>query len=264
MNRECLNSFRAKLQNEGVLGVFSKTSDPSMIEAMGKSGIDYVILDLEHGPNNLLSLQNLIRAAEVAGTVPLVRVPEEAWGTISAVLDIGAAGVQVPKITTAAEVRKVKEMARFFPNGNRGMCRYVRAAGFSSANKAEYFRSADHNLLILQLEGQEAIDNLDEILREGGMDVLFIGPYDLSQSLGVPGEVEHPKVAEQMQLIVAKCLQADVAVGTFVESARLSDYWRKQGVRYISYAVDVGLLYGTCAEIASQFRTSSVREPVHS
>lgn len=225
-----------------------------MIEAMGKGGIDYVILDLEHGLNNLLSLQNLIRAAEVAGTLPLVRVPEEAWGTISAVLDIGAAGVQIPKITTANEVRRVKEMARFYTNGNRGVCRYVRAAGFSSTDKAEYFRSADYNLLILQLEGMEAVDNLDAILHEGGMDVLFIGPYDLSQSLGVPGEVEHPIVAQQMRKIVERCLKADVAVGTFVESARQSDYWRGLGVCYISYSVDVGLLYGACAEIVEQFR----------
>lgn len=257
MNREKIDTFRSKLQGDGVLGVFCKTSDPSMIEAMALGGIDYVILDLEHGPNNLLSLQNLIRAAEVAGTVPLVRIPEEKWSMISAVLDLGAAGVQVPKITTASEVRRVKDMARFYPNGNRGVCRYVRAAGFSSTNKAEYFRSADYNLLVLQLEGKEAIENFDSILEEGGMDVLFIGPYDLSQSMGVPGEVEHPKVAKQMRSIVQRCLKAGVAVGTFVESAEGSNYWRGEGVRYISYSVDVGLLYDTCSELSDQFKQYS-------
>jgi len=142
--------------------------------------------------------------------------------------------VQVPQIICADDVRKVKEMSRFHPNGQRGVCRYVRAAGFSSRDKSEYFRSADENILILQLEGKEAIDNLDSILEEGGMDVLFIGPYDLSQSMGVPGEVTHPLVAEQMRKIVERCLQAGVAVGTFVESAEISDYWRSQGVKYIS------------------------------
>jgi len=256
MIQDRLADFRRQLQGEGVLGVFSKTSDPSMIEAMALGGIDFVILDLEHGPNDLLSLQNLIRAAETGGALPLVRVPEEAWGTISAVLDLGAAGVQVPKITSAAEVRRVKDQARFYPQGNRGVCRYVRAAGFSSRERGEYFRSADRNLLVLQLEGQEAIDNLDAILAEGGMDVLFIGPYDLSQSLGVPGEVGHPKVAQAMRGIVQRCLLHGIAVGTFVESAEASDYWRAQGVRYISYSVDVGLLHGACAELNSRFHAA--------
>jgi len=257
MNSEHVTSFRNKLHNEGVLGVFSKTSDPSIIEAMSLGGIDYVILDMEHGPNDLLSVQNLIRAAELGGAAAIVRVPEGAWNTVSAVLDLGADGVQVPQIVCADDVRKVKEMARFHPNGQRGVCRYVRAAGFASRDKTEYFRSADENILILQLEGKEAIDNLDAILEEGGMDVLFIGPYDLSQSIGVPGEVTHPLVAEQMRKIVERCLQADVAVGTFVESAETSDYWRSQGVKYISYSVDVGLMYSSCANLSEQFKQSN-------
>lgn len=226
-----------------------------MIEAMALAGMDFVILDTEHGPNNALSLQNLIRAAEVGGMLPFVRVPEGDFARISAALDIGAAGVQVPQVVTAEDARRVVEHARFYPKGNRGVCRYVRAAGYSSMDKADYFRKADESILILQLEGREALANFDGIIAAGGMDIIFVGPYDLSQSLGVPGEVNNPKVVAQMEDICHRCRAKGVTVGTFVESPEAARFWMERGVGYVCYSVDVGLMYqaclGICRELAN-------------
>lgn len=252
MNYTAIAEFRKRMQERPVIGTFSKTGDPSMIEAMALSGLDFIILDTEHGPNNTASLQNLIRAADAGGARPFVRVPEGDFTRISAALDIGASGVQVPQIVTASDARKARAHARFFPNGNRGVCRYVRAAGYSSMEKSDYFRKSDESLLILQLEGKEALDNLGSILAEGGMDIIFVGPYDLSQSLGVPGQTDHPKVIACVEDICKRCAEKSMVVGTFVEDAAGAHFWMQRGVRYLCYSVDVGLLYQTCSNICRE------------
>lgn len=257
-----MGKFRQALRERAVLGTFSKTEDPAMIETMGLAGLDFVILDTEHGPNDALSLQNLIRAAEAGGTLPFVRVPEGDFTRISAALDIGAAGVQVPQIVCAADARKAIEHARFYPKGNRGVCRYVRAAGYSSMDKAEYFRKADESIMILQLEGKEALENFDEIIQVEGIDIIFVGPYDLSQSLGVPGEVNHPQVVAKVEDICTRCRAQGIAVGTFVESVETARFWITRGVSYVCYSVDVGLMYQACAGLCSNLAAETTVSPV--
>jgi 4-hydroxy-2-oxoheptanedioate aldolase len=247
-------SFRQKLKQRAVLGPFAKVCDPALVEIAGHAGFDFVILDLEHGPATVQTLQDMIRAADLGGALPVVRVKTEPLSLIGEVLDIGAGGVQVPHITTAAEAERVVQLARFAPRGMRGVCRFVRAAGYSSVDRFQYFDAANETLIILQLEGEEAVRNLDAICRVPGLDVVFIGPYDLSQSLGVAGQIDHPRVESMMRDIVRGCLEKDIAVGTFVDSLANARKWKKLGVRYVSYSVDVGIFYEHCVAIVSQLR----------
>jgi 4-hydroxy-2-oxoheptanedioate aldolase len=246
--------FKQQMQHRPVFGPFCKTSDPGMIEVMGYAGFDFVILDMEHGPNHLETIQHLVRAAEVAGIIPIVRVPNKNEEMISKVLDIGAAGIQVPQVTTAQDVALALQAAKFAPLGRRGVCRYVRAAKYSATRKDTYFRQANDALLIIQLEGVESLRNLDEILNVRGPDVVFVGPYDLSQSLGVTGEVEHPLVVEKTREIVARCRDKNIVVGTFTETPAQAISWSAQGLRYISFSVDVGLMYQTCVNLVAELR----------
>jgi 4-hydroxy-2-oxoheptanedioate aldolase len=197
--------FREKLAAGPVLGPFSKTRDPAFIEIMGYAGFDFVILDLEHGPNSVETAENLVRAAQIADILPVVRVKEGYLPLIGEVLDIGSGAVQVPQITTAQDARLIVETAKFHPGGMRGVCRYVRAARYSSKDQQQYFQDANECLVILQLEGKEALANLDSIMLVEGVDILFVGPYDLSQSLGVPGQVQHPTVEKQIREIATVC-----------------------------------------------------------
>ncbi len=176
--------FRKLISQRMVVGTFSKSQDPAFIEIIGHAGFDFVVLDLEHGPNTVLSLQNLIRAAEVTGLVPIVRVKEDTPSLISEVLDAGAAGIQVPQISAKSEAEEVLQAARFNPLGMRGVCRFVRAADYSSLDRYEYFARANTTVIVMQLEGVGAVENIQEILSVPGLDIVFIGPYDLSQSLG--------------------------------------------------------------------------------
>ncbi|MCK4343939.1 MAG: aldolase, partial [Bacteroidales bacterium] len=171
------------------IGPFSKSSDPSIIECIGLAGFDFLIIDLEHGPNTIDGAQNLIRAALLHEMTPVVRVSENNESLISRALDIGAQGVQVPQINNKQDAIKVVKAAKFSPLGNRGVCRYVRAAGFSSKDRNVFFEESNQNtLVILQIEGKEGIENLEYIFDVNGVDIIFLGPYDLSQSLGVPGQ----------------------------------------------------------------------------
>ncbi len=103
----------------------------------------------------------------------------------------------MPQITNAKQAEEMIKLAKFAPSGMRGVCRFVRAANYSSMDRFEYFKEANESIIILQLEGQEAIDNLEDIIKVEGIDIVFIGPYDLSQSLGVGGQIDHPAVEEK-------------------------------------------------------------------
>ena len=244
--------FKEKLKTQA-FGVFSKTSDPAFIEVMGYAGLDYVIIDLEHGPNNIQAAQNLIRAAQVSGVFPIVRTKENCTPVMCEALDIGAGGLQIPQITNKLEAEAVIERVKFHPDGKRGVCRFVRAADYSAKDRFEYFKDANKAIIILQIEGQEGIANIDEILSVAGIDVIFVGPYDLSQSLGLTGQVEHPQVESKMLEIVHKCSEKGITVGTFADTPESAKKWRSKGVKYISYSVDVGIFYNAVSDLVKSF-----------
>lgn len=250
-----LKDFREKLSNgEGLIGPFMKTGDPAFVECAGFGGFDFAILDMEHGPMNVLQLQNLIRAAQCSNIMPIVRVPDCSESSIGKVLDVGALGIQVPQVTNSDEAKEAIKVAKFAPQGDRGVCRYVRAAKYTATDRYEYFENANDNVVILQLEGNEAIKNIDDILQVEGIDIIFIGPYDLSQALGYPGQVDHPEVIEKMKYIVSKAKNKNIAVGIFVDDLKAAKMWREQGIQYISYSVDVGMFYEQCKNIVDDFR----------
>ena len=253
-NVDALKAFKEKIRSgQSVLGPFMKTCDPAFVETAGYAKFDYCILDMEHGPVGIENLQNLIRAAEVSGMLPIVRTPDDSEVAIAKALDVGAAGVQVPQVDNAPQARRVVEAAKYAPDGSRGVCRFVRAAKYSSKDRFEYFREANDNLVIVHLEGKTAIENLDELLDVDGIDILFIGPYDLSSSLGLVGQVDHPKVHAAMKDIIQKASAKGKAVGTFVDNMKNARLWRDMGVGYISFSVDVGIFYEACRDIREEF-----------
>jgi 4-hydroxy-2-oxoheptanedioate aldolase len=244
-----------------LLGPFMKTSDPAMVEIAGLAGFDFVILDMEHGPVSYENLQNLIRAAENRKIIPIVRVPENNASCISKALDLGAQGIQVPQISTMKDAEAVVSAVKFFPHGHRGVCRFVRAAHYSSKDRFEYFNGSNTDVkIIIHLEGKDALDNFESMVLVQGIDIFFLGPYDLSQSIGHPGEVDHPEVEKLMQDIVKKARGAGKYVGTFVESPENAKKWISLGVKYISYSVDVGIYFSACKEIVQTLKMSQFKK----
>jgi len=244
------NLKKALEEGKTVSGPFLKFTDPAAVEVMGFAGFDFVIIDEEHGPISMQSAQNMIRAAESVNITPVIRVGSNDEALILRALDICAQGIEIPQINKKSDAIQAVKSVKYSPQGERGMCRYVRAANYSSMDKFKYFKCANRETMIIpHIEGIEGIKNLDEILSVQGIDVIFIGPYDLSQSLGIPGEVNHPLVIEKMQEVVSKCKEKNVAVGTFADDIKTAKSWISLGVQYMAFSVDVGILYETSKNI---------------
>jgi 4-hydroxy-2-oxoheptanedioate aldolase len=233
--------IRRLLQNRVCTGIFSKTIDSAFIEAAGYSGLDFIIIDTEHGTASWETIQNHVRAASLTPMSAIVRVRGLDPHAIGAALDSGAAGVQVPNITNADQAAKAVAAARFYPLGNRGVCRFVRAACYGETEKSLYFETSNDALLVLQVEGVEGAHNIESILSVPNFDVLFIGPYDLSQSAGCPGEVDSPEVLSLISSISDAATSSGKILGIFCDSPLSLSRYRSIGIPYLSYSVDVSI-----------------------
>ncbi|MEA3454569.1 MAG: aldolase/citrate lyase family protein [Candidatus Caldatribacteriota bacterium] len=252
------NYLKKELQDgKIVFGPFLKFTDPAAVEIMGFAGFDFVIIDEEHGPISIQSAQNMIRAAESVNITPVIRVSNNNESLILRALDIGAQGIEIPQINSKSDAMRAVKSVKYSPQGERGVCRYVRAANYSSMDKFKYFRFANQETMIIaHIEGVKGINNLDEILSVPGIDVIFIGPYDLSQSLGIPGEVNHPLVTKKMKEVVLKCKENKVSVGTFADDVKTAKFWVSLGVQYMSFSVDVGILYEASKQIVKKLKNN--------
>ncbi len=251
-----MDFLKERLKNgEALFGPFVNLCYPAVLEVAGLAGFDFAIIDTEHGEISSERAVDLVRAARLAGISPIVRVYGNQPELIAKALDIGAEGVQIPQISTKAEAEAAVKAAKYSPQGARGCNVYVRAAQYSHTNKSAYFDDANRNTtVIIQVEGKEGVDHIAEILTVKGMDVLFIGPYDLSASLGIPGQVDHPLLMAEVQKTMELARQAGVAIGFFVDDVTSAVKWKKRGVQYISFASDVGLLYQMFCNQVQEFK----------
>lgn len=238
-----------------MIGVFSKTLDSNFIEAACLGGIDFIILDMEHGPNNWDSIHNHSRAAKLSGSKSIVRVTGCDHSSIGLALDSGADGVQVPNVTSAKMAREAVNAARFSPLGSRGVCRFVKDAKFGQKDRNIYFKEANEKLLILQVEGREGITQIGDILQVEGFDVLFIGPYDLSQSLGIPGQVDHPRIFALCKDLLKRTKESGIMLGVFVDTLEQAKKYKTIGLEYIAYSVDISIFREAVNDMVVSFKS---------
>lgn len=239
------NELKKKLSHgEVVLGPFITIDCPDIVEIAGLAGFDFCIIDTEHGPGNPQSIQHMLRAAERRSITPIVRVTDTAPTTILRTLDVGAAGIQVPQVNSRETAESVVSSAKYFPKGERGAC-LTRSSRYGFVTSvAEYFAEANENtLVIVHCENREGLDRLDEIASVEGVDVVFVGPYDLSQSYGIPGQINHPVMVEAVGRALAAIQRAGKPAGIFVGSVAEANRRIEQGFRYIAYSMDT-LLFG--------------------
>jgi 2-dehydro-3-deoxyglucarate aldolase len=244
MNRlEAINNIRTKLMNGGCsIGSWIQIPHTSIAEIMGQAGYDWVSVDMEHGAVSLHQLPDLFRALELGDTLPLVRLAQGDPKDCKQALDAGAGGVIIPMLESAVQLEKMRDAIRWPPAGKRGV-------GFSRANLFgnnfyEYFEEAQQPLLVGMIEHINSIDNLDEILKVEGLDAVFIGPYDLSSSMGVPGKFESREFIDAMSTIKNKADSANIACGIHVVEPSIDELLQKikAGYRFIAYSIDAVFL----------------------
>ena len=244
-------------QNIPTFGPFIQLNAPGICEIFGHAGFDFCIIDMEHGVIHVDTAENMVRAANTAGIAPIIRVAFNRPELISQALNVGASGVHIPHVSTLEEATQAVWASKFFPLGGRGVCPFVRAARYSADKTIYYNKANTETMVIVAIEGTEGIDNLDEILKVKGIDVIFVGPYDLSQSLGVPGQVTHQKVVDKVREIATLSKKHDVAVGMFVETPEAAKQWVKQGVLYCSLDVDAAILLKASVNYMKQLRETT-------
>ncbi len=240
------------------LGPFVKVARPEMIEAIALAGFDLAVVDMEHVPVSQNDLYPLVLAAERRNLELIVRIPVREEPYFKWCLDLGIRNIQVPFVETAEDVAYCVKNSYFGPQGMRGVCRFVRAADFSATPREVYLSEANERTrLIFQVEGQRGVDNLPEILDAAPKSsILFIGPYDLSQSLGKPGQIWDPAVVAQIEAIVAKCSTKGVGVGIFTDTPEGIGFWSQRGVQLIEYATDLKIFMAGAAWLRREAKLS--------
>ena len=201
-----------------------------LVELLGHYGFDGVFLDCEHGPAGWEDVEHMARAAALAGYSSVVRVPENTASTITRALDRGADGIQVPHVNTAADAQAVVRHAKFAPIGERGWSGWRGSLGIEPAQFAEHANA--QTLVAVMLEETAALDNLDEILRVDHIDVFFVAPGDLAQSMGLPGQTSHPEVVSAVDDALARIRSAGRVAGTLTTPAML-DRHLELGVQFL-------------------------------
>ena len=234
---------RRLLDGEVCAGPFLKIPAPEVTELAGVAGFDLVVIDLEHSQFTMETAVSVVRAAGARGIGTVVRTTENAAAEISRALDLGADGLIVPHVGSADDARAVVQHARFHPLGERGMDLYARSAGWGDTPRDEYLRAANEDILIgAMVEGVAAINHLEEIATVDGLDLLFIGPYDLSQSLGFPGQIDRPEVISAIETAATTAARHGRVLGMYVDDVAAANRFREVGVRFIGMSNDADVL----------------------
>lgn len=247
------NPVKEKLANgAAVHGVFMTTSDPATAEMMGYSGLDFVLVDTEHSPNPLQQVEVLFRAIELGGATPFMRVTANDPARILQALDCGARGIIIPQVNTMEGVVAAVRAARYAPAGERGISGVVRAARYGFIPFHDYVAQANDQVTVLtQVEHIEAVANLDAILAVEGLDGIFIGPTDLSQSMGIAGQFSNPELREVITKVIRKSREANKVVGMFCLNAADARHWREVGANFVTIATDTMLMAGALRRLVS-------------
>ncbi|AEI47625.1 HpcH/HpaI aldolase family protein [Runella slithyformis] len=225
-------------QGETLHGCWLNLGSALTAEIVGLSGFDWVLIDLEHGAGTEKDVLAQLQALESTSTAAFVRVESADSPRISRVLDMGAAGVMCPKVNDAAEAKKVINGLHYPPFGSRGVAKMVRATAFGE-NFQKYYDSSKENLWgIVQIETAEALNHLDEIAAVEGVDVLFIGPADLSMELGIFGQFDHPIFIDALEKINQAARKAGKATGILFFNPDDYKKYHDMGIRFIACGAD--------------------------
>ncbi|MDD4869392.1 MAG: aldolase/citrate lyase family protein [Kiritimatiellae bacterium] len=246
-----MNKTKEKLQNKQlVMGSWLMIGNPAIAEIMAGEGFDFLSVDMEHTPINVECFYQLVLAAKGTGCDLLARLPSCDLVMAKQVLDMGAAGIIVPSVNSPAEAAQSVAIAKFPPEGIRGTS-LCRASGFGS-NFTDYYEHHNREVVVVvMLEHINAARQADAILATPGIDAALIGPYDLSSSMGLPGQLYHPDVLAAQQMILDACKRQNVVAGIHLVQADPESVRQRidQGFRFIAGGIDTLFIREGCQQV---------------
>ncbi|UCH36221.1 MAG: aldolase [Armatimonadota bacterium] len=236
--------------------MIGECASPEVVRTLARAGFDFVIVDNEHAPFSLEDDSRMYRAARTTAMDLLVRVPDAQYHLIARTLDAGADGIMAPRIETPEQARLVVDSVKYPPVGRRGAAHRAIHTDNEPVPLGDYTQHLNANTMVIaQLETRAAIDRADEILAVEGIDVALIGPADLSVSLGVPGEIEHPLMEEYIGTVVAAAERAGVASGIHWGDAAVVRKWMERGMRCIMYSSEMNFLAAGARAAVAEMRS---------
>lgn len=241
MNRK--NAVKEKLRSgETIFGqLLLELFTPGIPQILANEGLDFVLFDMEHGRCDLALVAELINSARRAGIVPLVRVPDPGFCPLSRVLDLGARGVMVPRVQTGEQMCQIVSQLKYAPEGCRGVALGVAHDDYCSADPTYLEAANQETVVIALLETALAFENLDAIVSTPGLDIAWMGHYDLTVSMGIPADFEHPRFLALMDRLLDACARHGVAAGFLPATPAETDHWIGKGFRVISLGTDISL-----------------------
>ena len=255
-----VNSLKEKLLNgERTLGTMVESASPFVVEGLGCTGLDYVVIDNEHSPVEAGESAELIRAAELNGLCPVVRVREISRPAILKLLDAGAQGLIIPNVNGIQDVKETVNFGKYAPIGKRGFCPSRKDGWGFDCQGLLMDQMKDQNdnvLLIPQCETVGALDAIEDIVKIEGVDGIFVGPYDLSIDMGIPGDFTSVSFQGAVERIIQACHRSGKFCMCFAGTAEAVAEGFKRGYDSIAFAMDMGILIGAYKQELSKIRTA--------
>jgi len=251
--------IKKKLQNgELVLGtMISEVRNPNVAYMLAQCGFEFVVIDNEHGTYSFETISDIIAAARGADISVIIRIPEITRANILKPLDAGAAGLLVPMVNNAEEAQEIIDHAKYPPMGNRGAALSRPHSLYAKVNASEYLQQTNENTFIaVQAETTTSIENIDEIVSVEGVDCVFIGPFDLSVSLGIPGQINHPDEVQSIEKVIDACKQYNKVAGTLMFDKELLKKWIEKGIRFALYSSDMSMLSNAASAAVKEVKNT--------
>jgi 2-keto-3-deoxy-L-rhamnonate aldolase RhmA len=251
------NPVRQKLlRGETAFGIMAfEFFTPGMPQIMAAAGAEFCIFDMEHSGVGIDIIKQQIAAARGVGLVPMVRVPGTHYHLIAPVLDAGAMGIMVPMVESREQAEKIAAWCRYRPEGVRGLAFNLAHDDYSGGDVVEKMRIANERTLVIALiETRTGIEHADEILAVPGIDVGWLGHFDLSNTMGITGQFENPDFLAAVDTLLAACKRHGKASGFLAGSVAVAEAWLKKGIRCLCYGTDVAVFQDALASALRRLR----------
>lgn len=239
------NPLRVKLENgETIYGTMMQDSrSPSISMIMEQAGCDFLFFDMEHGPNDIGVVTDMVKVARLTKVVPLVRVPDDQYHLMARILDAGAMGIMVPRIETKEQVERIIEATHYPPFGARGCSVPKGHNNFLPQDLWEFTEQANReNMVILQIEREKAIEDIEELISVEGVDAVVLGPNDLCLSMGVREKDSLSALEPAIQTVLDACKKFNVPCGIHIGNLDWLIEWQKRGMKILAYSNDIVFL----------------------
>lgn len=234
---------------------------PRYIKLLAVAGMDFVVIEMEHSDYTMSEVGNLCLMAREAGIVPIVRACGEAPHDYTRPLDAGSMGLVLPNVESAEELESILQITKYYPRGRRILNLRGPHTDYVKTTNAEQLQAInDQTLIVAMIERKCGLDNLEAICAVDGLDAIMVGPDDLSQDLGVPADLQNPKVVEALEHIIDVCSRHDVPWGWSCQDPVAAQKWLKRGIRWMPYSNDVAVLFNTFSAAAADLKKLSGRQ----